>query len=165
MKKGKWLISEIQTLWLSFLLWKDPAKSEEYWQHSSSVVACPAPVHEVVCSNHYYNSHLHKYSSRKEEKKKPWMGIIVIFLLMVGIVDFIIWYSGMIYKMFAMKAGEEESERSSAFMLGLFSSWFLNFRFLLSLLSFHTLFKSYVGKSVYLTKNIIWISIYFREYT
>lgn len=68
MKKGKWLMSESQTLWLSFLPWKDPAKSEVYWQHSSSVVACPAPVHEVVCSNHYYNSHLHKCSSKKEGK-------------------------------------------------------------------------------------------------
>lgn len=67
-KKGKWLMSEIWTLWLRFLTWKDPAKSEVYWQHSSSVVACPAPVHEVVCSNHYYNSHLHKCSSRKEQK-------------------------------------------------------------------------------------------------
>lgn len=36
------------------------------------------------------------------------MGIIVIFLLMGGIVAFIIWYSGMIYKMVAKKAGEGE---------------------------------------------------------
>lgn len=90
MKKGKWLTSEIQTLWLSFLSWKDPAKSEVYWQDSSSVVACPAPVHEIFCSNHYYSSYLHECSSRKEGKTLDDYDSD-FFLLMGGIAAFIMW--------------------------------------------------------------------------
>lgn len=96
-------MSEIQTLLLSFLLWKHPAKNVMFFQCSSSIFACPAPVHEVAYSNHSYNSHLHKCSSRQEGKTLDGYDIII-----GGIFAFVVWYSAIIYEMIAMKAGEGE---------------------------------------------------------